>query len=263
MSIRLVLTDLDGTLLDPERNISDEAVEIIAELGRRGTLFTFITGRPWCAAERFARRAGVTLPIITCNGGVLHQGETVLERHPMTIAPLRTLFEQAAGDGMTLLCSSEGREFAMTETDWTRRRDYPIRWPSDREWEELRADKLNIIPGEKNAAFRELFPLLDRLSKQYEIVRYDDTGCEITAMGIHKASAVANYAKRYGIAMQDVLAIGDNANDIDMLRLAGVGAAVANATDAAKAAADYICANSNTEGVVEAIRRFCFREAGE
>lgn len=260
MSIRLVLTDLDGTLLDPERHISDEAVETIAELGRRGILFTFITGRPWHAAERFARRAGVTLPIITCNGGALHQGETVLEHHSMTIAPLRPLFAQAAAEGMTLLCSSEGKEFAMTETDWTRQRDYVIHWPSDREWEDLSADKLNIIPGDKNAAFRELFPLMDQLSGQYEIVRYGDTGCEIAAKGVHKATALADYAKRFGVALRDVLAVGDNANDIQMLRLAGVGAAVANATDAAKAAADYVCKNRNTAGVVEAIRRFCFGE---
>lgn len=263
MPIRLVLTDLDGTLLDPERHISDEAVETIAELGRRGILFTFITGRPWYAAERFAVRAGVELPIITCNGGALHQGAAVLERHSMSIFALRPLFERAAEAGMTLLCSAEGREFGMTDTGWTRQRDYAVHWPTDREWQELRADKLNIIPGEHNAAFRDLFPVMDALAEQYEIVRYGDTGCEITAKGVHKAAALERYAGRFQIPLEDVLAIGDNENDIQMLQLAGTGAAVANATPAAKAAADYICTRNNTGGVVEAVRRFCLGEVGE
>ena len=57
MDIRLVVTDLDGTFLSPDRTISDRAVETVAKLREKGVLFTFITGRPWCAAERFAVRA--------------------------------------------------------------------------------------------------------------------------------------------------------------------------------------------------------------
>ena len=57
--------------------------------------------------------------------------------------------------------------------------------------------------------------------------------------------------------MEHVMAIGDNENDLEMLRLAAVGAAVQNATDAAKEAADYVCRASNTDGVIEAIETFC------
>ena len=60
--------------------------------------------------------------------------------------------------------------------------------------------------------------------------------------------------------MEDILAIGDNENDIAMLQIAGVGAAVANATDRAKAVADYICHDANTAGVIEVIRLFCLGE---
>ena len=52
------------------------------------------------------------------------------------------------------------------------------------------------------------------------------------------------------------MACGDNANDIEMVKWAGIGVAVANATDALKAAADYICVNERSEGAEEAIKRF-------
>ena len=55
--IRLIVTDLDGTFLDENREISDEAVETVRTLQDRGVDFTFITGRPWQGARRFARRA--------------------------------------------------------------------------------------------------------------------------------------------------------------------------------------------------------------
>ena len=260
MPVRLVFTDLDGTLLDPNRYISDEAVQLIADLEQKGILFTFITGRPWCAAERFAKRAAVHVPIITCNGAALHLGDTVLERHPMKITKLQPLLTRAGKDGMTLLCSSEGKEFAMTETDWTRVRDYPIHWPTEDEWENLLADKVNIIPGTYNKEFRDLFPLMDALAEDYEFVRYEDTGCEIAVKGVHKAAAMARYAARFEIPLSDVLAVGDNENDIRMLKAAGIGAVVANGTPAAKAVADYVCTKKNTDGVIEAVRRFCFGE---
>lgn len=53
------------------------------------------------------------------------------------------------------------------------------------------------------------------------------------------------------------MAIGDNENDLEMLQLAAIGVAVGNATETAKAAADYVCHATNTDGVVEAIEKFC------
>ena len=83
--IRLIVTDLDGTLLDINREISDQAVAVIREVERQGVGFTFITGRPWRGARRFVQRAGIQLPVITCNGAAIHQGERVLWSAPMAL----------------------------------------------------------------------------------------------------------------------------------------------------------------------------------
>ena len=256
--IRLIVTDLDGTLLDEDRTISDEAVEIIRAVSRRGVDFTFITGRPWHGARRFARRAGIQLPTITCNGAVINQGEQILWSAPMLLAPLRELMERAAALGLTVLYSKDGGESALSATEWTQARDYPIAIP---DWTNQRADKVNLISGDRRAEFRGLMPLMDTLRGQYEIVRYEDAGCEIAGKGVNKAEALKRYAALRDVSLEEVLAIGDNENDLEMLRLAGVGAAVANATAAAKEAADYVCRKERTEGVVEAVREFCLEGA--
>lgn len=259
MAVRLVVTDLDGTLLDENKEISDEAVQAIRGLRDRGILFTFITGRPWCAAVRFARRAGIDLPVITCNGAVIHRDEQIIWQRTMELAPLRPVLEQAVAEGLTVLCSQDGDEFAFSGTAWARKRDYPVRAPSAALWQ-MRADKVNIMSGEGTQAFRRLLPQLDLLRDLYAIVCYGDTGCEIVARGNSKAAALQVYSALYGIPLEETLAIGDNENDLEMLRLAGTGAAVANATESAKQAADYVCESDRTRGVLEAIRRFCGEE---
>lgn len=257
MDIRLVVTDLDGTLLSPDRTISDHAVEVIGRLREKGVLFTFITGRPWCAAERFAKRVGIDIPVITCNGAVINQGYDILWRNPMPLLHLRGLLEAAVDAGITVLFSQEGAEEAMSETGWVKQRNYPVHFPEEDEWHSLTADKVNLISGEKTREFRALAAGFPGLSGKYKFVCYGDTGCEIAGKGVTKAAALERYAADRGIGMDQVMAIGDNENDLEMLRLAAVGAAVHNATDAAKEAADYVCRESNTDGVVEAIEKFC------
>lgn len=257
MDIRLVVTDLDGTLLGPDKTISDHAVEVISRLKGKNILFTFITGRPWCAAERFAKRVGIDIPVISCNGAVISRGYDILWRKPMPLLHLRGLLEAAVEDGLTVLYSQEGREAAMSETDWVRQRNYPVHYPKDGEWSRLTADKVNLISGEKREEFRQLSTSFQGLSGIFQFVRYGDAGCEIAGKGVTKASALQRYAADRGIGMEHVMAIGDNENDLEMLRLAAVGVAVRNATDAAKKAADYVCQANNTDGVVEAIERFC------
>jgi hydroxymethylpyrimidine pyrophosphatase-like HAD family hydrolase len=83
------------------------------------------------------------------------------------------------------------------------------------------------------------------------------------AGGVNKATALAELCALYGVSTEEVLAIGDNANDNPMLKAAGVGAAVANAEENTKRAADYICRKSYAGDVVEAIGRFCLSGEGE
>jgi HAD superfamily hydrolase (TIGR01484 family) len=108
-TIRLVVCDLDGTLLDPERHIPQEAVDAIGALRERGIGFAFISGRPPYAMKRFALRAGVAGPLAGCNGALIFEGERILARRSFPLEPLRALMEAAARE-MTALLYTGGTE---------------------------------------------------------------------------------------------------------------------------------------------------------
>lgn len=264
-NIRLVVTDLDGTLLGPDASISEEAVQTVAELAKSKIRFTFITGRPYYAVERFARQLMITAPIITCNGAVLCDGEKVLYRRSFPLANLENLVRAAVPNGFTVLMFQRDTEYSFSETQWTRKRKeagrtMPIREIRTINWAVETADKLNIITEPGSAKFDSLKGFLDKIRDFYSVTVYGDRGCEIVAKDVNKAVALQNLCKLLEIRENEVLAIGDNENDNEMLAMAGVGAAVNNAVPSTKRFADYLCTLPFTEGAVEAIRVIALRD---
>lgn len=261
--IKMVVTDLDDTLLSPGKEISPEAVRLIGELEASGIRFTFITGRPAYAIERFAEKVKITAPIVSCNGAVVYDLESgrVLKDIPMEIEGLETILDRAAEMGLTVLVYAGGTEYALSETNWTRiRKDagrvLPITTIDSIKKSGNPVYKVNIMADGNEEAFASLTGLICKLKKRYCIALYGNSGCEIVDRNVNKKEGLAKLCEVCGIAMENVLAVGDNANDQEMLRAAGIGAAVANGTTETKECADYVCSASYTAGVVEAIRRF-------
>ncbi|MDR1550470.1 MAG: Cof-type HAD-IIB family hydrolase [Hungatella sp.] len=257
--IRLVVSDLDGTLLGPDASISGEAVQTIAELAKKNIWFTFITGRPYYAVERFARQLTITAPIVTCNGAVLCDKERVLYRRSFPLANMEKLVHAAIQKGFTVLMFQSDIEYSFSETGWTRRRKeagraVPIKEASAVDWSVEIADKLNIMAEQESAEFDSLLSLLAGVKDFYSVTVYENKGCEIVAKGTNKAVALQDLCKLMGVREDEVLAIGDNENDNEMLAVAGVGAAVSNAVPSTKRFANYLCTLPYTEGAVEAIR---------
>lgn len=268
--MKLVVTDLDGTLLSPEREISDEAVEVIRQWKEAGGLFSFITGRPAPGVLGYMTRAGVNAPMVCCNGAEVveaaEDGFRILHREQMGLKGLRTLMEKADEAGFTVLYYRDGEEYAMRLTKWVserrkRGRRYPVEERGERFWEETQAQKVNVM-ADKGPGAEAIRPLMEQLASDYEVVIYERYGCEITPKGGGKAQGLKRLAGILGIPMKEIMAVGDNANDLEMLRVSGLGAAVGNGTSEAKACADYVCEHANTDGVVEAIRRFCLSGPG-
>ena len=256
--IKLVVTDLDGTLLAPDKSIPQDAVDAVAALAKRDILFTFVTGRPHIAVERFARRLMITAPMLTCNGAIIFDGEKVLSRHSFALERLKNLACEAASNGFTVLIYQGDIEYSLSETAWAIERQkagraIPLRKPYEIKWTTESADKLNIMTEKDSREFDTLLGLIDEVKDAYSVTIYDNSGCEIVAKGINKAAGLHELCKLLNLEVKNVLAVGDNANDNEMLMKSGVGAAVANAAPSTKLYADYLCKASFTEGVIEAI----------
>ena len=262
--IKLVVSDMDGTFLSPNKQISPAALEAVAALRRQSVAFTFITGRPRFPALRFAEQLELTMPVVACNGALIFQGEDTYFRRTFPLAPLRDFLQCAHADGLTVLYSLHDIEYAFCDTHWTRHhrslgRDIAIRPVADEDWNCLEVEQINVFAREDGSGFADLVPFIRSLRDTHSISLYGWSGCEIVADKMSKATGLRELCKLYSISLDQVLAIGDNSNDNPMLEAAGIGCAVQNAAPETKAVANYICADSFGEGVVEAIYRFALK----
>lgn len=261
--IKLVVCDMDGTFLGPGGSTCPKAVESVQRLKRAGIPFTFITGRPRSAVVPFAEALELSLPVVACNGALIFRGEETYFRRSFPVAPLQELIEQALAAGLTVVYSYEDIEYAVSETHWTRthttkERSLLLRPIAPEEWGQMLVEKVNVFAREDGSGFAELVPLLRLLRERYSISLFGFTGCEIVAAEMNKAIGLTELCKLLNISLAATLAIGDNSNDNEMLKLAGIGCAVRNAPNETKQCADYICTQSYGEGVAEAIEHFLF-----
>ena len=261
--IKLVVSDMDGTFLSPDKNISPAALHAVAALRRHGVAFTFITGRPRFPALRHAQLLDLTMPIVACNGALIFQGDDTYFRRTFPLSPLREFLQCAHADGLTVLYSLCDVEYAFAETHWTTHhrslgRDIALRPVADNEWCHLEVEKVNVFAREDGSGFTDLVPFIRSLRETHSISLYGWNGCEIVADKLNKATGLQELCKLYNVSLSQVLAIGDSSNDDPMLIAAAIGCAVQNAAPGTKSVANYVCQNSFGEGVAEAIDRFVF-----
>jgi hypothetical protein len=261
--MRLVATDLDGTLLRSDRTISAHTADVLAGVRADGGHVVLVTGRPvrWLSAV-YAQLRG-PLPLAICaNGAVVYDPETdaILRTDPM--APQRL-----AEVCMRLRDEVPAVTFAVEIADSREMRHearYPRR-PDDNTGvrvitapEELLclpAVKLLVRAGERDSdEFAAL--VASCVGGLAEATHSSASGLvEISAVGVTKAAGLSWLCERLDVPTTDVVAFGDMPNDVPMLAWAGQAVAVANAHPAVKEAADEITLSNDEDGVAAYLSR--------
>ncbi len=249
----LVACDLDGTLLDDARRIPAANRAAIAAARARGLRFVICTGRPPRAAGVYWRELGLTEPVVAYNGAVIWDmaaGAASWEA-PIVPALLAEAIDLARACVPAAVLSVEAMDHWWTDRIVARRPDSGFTSPPDGEG-----------PVETLAAGRRAHKLLFRVSDPTEWARFAaalpgalQATCnraglvEVQSALAGKAAAISRLAPA-----ADVLALGDDTNDLDLLRWAGDSAAPRSATDAARAAARRVVADHNAGAVADALR---------
>lgn len=261
--VKLVVSDMDGTLLAQNSVLGGRAVRMIQKLKEKGILFTMATGRSQCLSEKYEELLGLEIPYIACNGAVILQRGRIIKQHQIALKGLRSLIEEADRLDMSVVFSIGGSEFYYKETPWIldqRKEQGYYQNPmilSEEIWNHTLLEKLMIMDNRRTGRIALMEEMCRKLPTEYGFTRYTDMSVEIVNCRATKASAVQFLAGYLGIGMEDVLAIGDHKNDCEMLKEAGIGAAVSNAIPDAKECADYVASEDHLDGVMEAVRVFC------
>ena len=260
--IKLVISDIDGTLIDETEVLSQTALEVAEYLQQRGVMLTLATGRAEYIAEDYARRMGVTAPYITCNGATIVQGNEVLLRQQIPLAPMRAMLERADAQGLSLIYTIEGKETVYRTTPWVEEqrrlfdRYHQVHAFTEEEWNSWKVEKVTIMDNSLCGVIGQYDQLCAQLPPEFGYTRYLDRAVEVVSSQASKGAAARLLIQRLGLQPEEVLAAGDHQNDIDMIRMAGIGVAVGNATPQLKEQADYIAQGSCAQGLLEAVRHF-------
>lgn len=272
--LKLIALDLDGTLLNSQKQISQRNLDALEKARRMGILMVPVTGRP----AQGLPQAVLDLPglryAVTSNGATirdLQENKYLLEKH-LTPADCLRVLEACADFPMIREVFREGVGY-LTQADrdilWARYEGTPMM--------EYVLGTRRVLPGsleeflrEDDRPLEELFFLTDspevkealrqRLSALPDISFADPAPKDLEVMvgGINKGEALLYLLDLLGIDPQETMAIGDGGSDLPLLKAAGIGVAMDNALPFVKEGADWVTASCDEDGVALALEKFIF-----
>lgn len=262
MNIKLVVCDIDGTLFHPaDELLPDFARAFAKDAGKKGILFTMATGRSLYLARHWLETLNIQAPCVICNGAVIARKNRELYEVTFPARLVKNELRLASELGMSVvLCRPGMDDSVMVRTPWVEGKIalrgiyHDVFFPTDAQWADLKLHKVIVIDKEEQVD--RVYSLLHN-RKDIHPIYYGKGGFEIMPPNCNKADGVRRLAELLGCKLSEVMAIGNDANDVEMLRECGIGVAVGNAFDDAKSSADYICEKPLAEGVREALAKFC------
>jgi Cof subfamily protein (haloacid dehalogenase superfamily) len=254
--VRVVATDLDGTLLDPSGSVTERTAKAVAAARNAGIHVVPITGRPPQAMWHLAEAAGLGPFGVCSNGAAIVDIE---RRSVIEVEPIAT----EIADGLVDLLRSELPEVRLACDDlevFTHEKGFfvmPVDWDEEMQEvddirETVRGGCVKLIARSPGYAARQLIEFLeDHLAELAHVTTSGLDWVDIGAVHVSKAFAMQRLCDRLGVHLGEVIAVGDNHNDIPVLAWAGIAMAPANAIPEVLAVAHRVLPANCDDGVAE------------
>lgn len=259
---KMIAIDLDGTLLNDELTISPDTAAAIQKAIRMGTVVTIATGRMFSSAKLIAEQLGIHAPLITYQGAMIRiagEAEALYER-PVPPDISEKLVTIAREKNIHMQVYQDDILYGDAETDKLIAYAEAVQVPYT-----VEPDLVGLAKkGFTKLLFIDEPEVLDPLQKELQVLfgesayitKSKRTYLEVTHPEANKGSALLFLANALGIDRSEIIGIGDNHNDSELLKAAGFGIAMGNAVPEMKELADYTSLSNNDEGVLHAIDKF-------
>ncbi len=267
MSIKLIAIDMDGTLLLPDHTVSPGVRAAIAAARSRGIRVVLTTGRPFAGVERYLTELGMTGKedyCITYNGALVQKaqdGSTVAQT-PLSYDDYRFLERLSREVGSHFHALDRHTLYTANRdiSRYTVHESYVATIPlmfCEAENMDPNATFLKVMMIDEPAILDQAIARIpDEVKMRYTFLKSATYYLEILNKRVNKGEGVRLLAESLNIASDEVMAIGDQENDIAMIQYAGTGVAMGNAIDSVKEAANFITGTHLEDGVAQAIERF-------
>lgn len=267
MSKKLLILDVDGTLTNSKKEITDKTLEALIQLQEQGQQIAIASGRPTHGVMKIAETLQMNVYggyLLNFNGARVSNGKTgeVVYQQIFPRKYLADLYQYALDHDMGFVTYEDNCVITGTRVD--ERMEYEA-WLNHMELKRVEhfleyvdfdINKCLFTAPEEVAAEYEK-ELTERYRGNLSIYRSEPYFIECMPLGVDKAASLEHLLKITGIDRKDTVACGDGFNDQSMIQYAGVGVAMANGQEMVKAAADFVTQKTNDEdGLLEVIERF-------
>ena len=273
MPIKLIALDIDGTLLTYRSELTPRTRAAIEAAQSQGVKVALVTGRRFGSAHQLIQELGLDVMLVSHNGALTKDVRTLdtLGYHPLKVDLAQQVVHAGRGFGADVICCDDPHGHGVMVLEGISASNRALQrylekyWHAVREVEDL-LDYLDHDPiqmmfsgaCDPMDAFAE--QLQTALGDQIQLFKTRYRSIDLTILDVlsHTASkgdSLAEIASQHGIAREEVLAIGDNFNDLTMLRYAGTGIVMGNAEDELKAMGFEVTDTNAADGVAKAIEK--------
>lgn len=260
--IRLVVSDVDGTLVRKDKSLSPQVIAAVKRLRDAGLPFTLISARPVSGVMPLIKPLGIDIPLAAVNGGIIFRPDgAVLSACHVTRAVVEGVFDIVGDAPVDRWIFADTRWYASTDkgVHVEHERIASAQSPVIRDdFTDLydRVDKLTIVSDDAPLLKSLAEKAQAKFGKQATIGQSQTYYLDVTGITANKGDGVAALAKMLGIDMADVAVFGDMDNDVAMFDRVGFSVAMGQAPDAVKAKADEVSSSNEEDGVAHAIDAF-------
>lgn len=267
-AIRLVVSDIDGTLVDKQKRVTPATEEAVRRLEAAGIGFTVISARPMSGIVPIAETLAIDAPMAAFNGGIIFDRTGEVREH-------HVIAQTVAEGVMRIAADAPVDVWVFADNIWYASTDQGTHVGSER----LASNQVPVITSDfadlldhadKVTFVSDDHAMLADLAERCKAAHGDDATIaqsqvyylDVTALAANKGDGLMALARSFGERLESVAVLGDQFNDVPMLTRAGLAIAMGNAPDGVKAVAHQVTTANDGDGVAHAIDTIIFPRTG-
>ena len=261
--IKMIATDIDGTIVSAGSDFTPEVRNCIKKLSDKGIKVVLVTGRMHSSAVHVAKDLGLDTPIISYQGGLIKDfnGKTLYQKN-LNSNYAKDIIKWAKANNIHINLYIEDKLYVDNDNETVRKYvdgkyiNYTVC-----SFDDIKIENVNKILAIDYHNADRVSQWVEELKEKYPqlyIVKSTPYFCEIGSIDAKKSNGVEFLCNYWGIKKENVLAIGDQDNDIDLVASGGIGVAMGNASENLKSVAGYITDTVCNNGFVKAVEKYVF-----
>lgn len=256
MKYKLLVLDLDGTLLNKKNIITDESKKVINKIRNKEMQVVIATGRMMVSAMKYVRELGLSTPVISYNGAYVKNPVTnkIIIHQPINLDFAEDIIKESEEKNLHLNLYQDDKLYVAEKdelsSEYARTSGvtvHPVGLLS--EFISKAPTKLLIIENQREKQQFYLNYFQEKYQSELEVTESKKNFIEFTAKRVSKGRALNKVAANLGVKMKEIISFGDGGNDLEMIQKSGLGVAMKNAPDGVKKGADMIAPSNDEDGV--------------